>query len=96
MISGYLRASCDRQAGEGLGLDVQESAIRNWCAVRNFELVGIFRDEGLSGSRDPGERPGLSAALEAIESGEATALIVHKLDRLARSLTVQVAALAHV
>lgn len=95
-ILGYIRVSTDKQAEEGLGLEVQEEAIRSWCLSHQKELLSIHRDEGLSGSLDPGDRPGLAAALEAIESGEATALIVHKLDRLARSLTVQEAALAHV
>lgn len=95
-IIGYIRVSTDRQADEGFGLEVQEVVIRDWCSARGHELVGIHRDEGLSGSLDAGERPGLSAALETIESGEAEALVVHKLDRLARSLTVQEAALAHI
>ena len=95
-ILGYVRVSTDRQADEGLGLEVQENAIRSWCSARNFELVLLHRDEGLSGSLDFGDRPGLAAALSAIESGEADTLVVHKLDRLARSLTVQEAALAHV
>lgn len=95
-ILGYVRVSTDKQADEGLGLEVQEEAIRSWCSTYNFELLSIHRDEGLSGSLGPGDRPGLSAALEAIESGDAQALVVHKLDRLARSLTVQEAALAHV
>jgi DNA invertase Pin-like site-specific DNA recombinase len=95
-ILGYIRVSTDKQAEEGLGLEVQEEAIRSWCLSHQMELLSIHRDEGLSGSLDPGDRPGLAAALEAIESGEAAALIVHKLDRLARSLTVQEAALAHV
>ena len=61
-ILGYVRVSTDRQADEGLGLEVQEEAIRSWCSTRNFELLLIHRDEGLSGSLDPGDRPGLAAA----------------------------------
>ena len=98
-IVGYVRVSTDRQADEGLGLLVQESAIRLWCKERQFHLltpVDIYRDEGLSGALDHDARPGLAAALATIEAGEADALIVYKLDRLARSLTVQEAALAHV
>ncbi len=41
------------------------------------------------------DRPGLGAALVALESGEAEGLIVHRLDRLARELHVQKVALAH-
>jgi DNA invertase Pin-like site-specific DNA recombinase len=93
---GYIRVSTDFQADKGLGLDVQEEAIRAWCRQHDREVVAIYRDEGLSGALDASARPGLAAALEAIKAGEANALVVHKLDRLARSLTVQEAALAHV
>ncbi len=95
-LVGYTRVSTDRQADDGLGLDVQEQAIQTWCSQHQFTLlVPIYRDS-VSGTLDHGDRPGLSAALARVESGEAVGLIIHKLDRLARSLTVQEAALAHV
>jgi DNA invertase Pin-like site-specific DNA recombinase len=47
--------------------------------------VQVYEDAGLSGKSMSG-RHGLQAALEAIEAGEAEALVVSKLDRLSRSL----------
>ncbi len=94
-LIGYVRVSTDRQAEEGLGLDVQEGAIRAWCGAQGHALLVIHRDEGVSGTKDVEHRPGLANALAAVED-LAEGLVVHKLDRLARSLSVQEAVLAQV
>jgi DNA invertase Pin-like site-specific DNA recombinase len=53
-------------------------------------------DEGVSGSAGLDVRDGLLDALNAIEEGPASGLVVYKLDRLARSLTVQEGTLARI
>ena len=95
-VVGYIRVSTNGQAEEGLGLPVQERAVRKWAREHGHRLVAITRDEGISGTLDHTGRPGLAQALEVIASGRAEALVVPKVDRLARSLTVQEAVLAHV
>jgi DNA invertase Pin-like site-specific DNA recombinase len=42
-LVGYLRVSTDRQADEGLGLEVQEQAIREWAQAHGHELVALTR-----------------------------------------------------
>jgi hypothetical protein len=49
-VVGYVRVSTDRQADEGLGLEVQEQSIRRWAREHGHRIVGIVRDEGISGS----------------------------------------------
>ena len=49
----------------------------------------LSRDEGLSGTKDETQRPGLARALTLIQEGEADALCVDRLDRLARALHVK-------
>jgi DNA invertase Pin-like site-specific DNA recombinase len=56
--------------------------------------VVALRDAGVSGGLPVDERPGLAAALVEIEEGRADGLVVHRIDRLARELHVQEAALA--
>lgn len=93
----YLRVSTGLQAEEGFGLAVQEQAIRRWAAAReDFRLLPIRSDEGISGTKDAADRPGLTEALNLIAEGDADGLIIYKLDRLARLLTVQEAVLAQV
>jgi DNA invertase Pin-like site-specific DNA recombinase len=94
---GYIRVSTDRQADNGLGLEVQEQEIRRRVKANGLRLVAMIRDEGVSGTLDASERPGLALALRMIAGKEdirAEALIVARLDRLARSLTIQEAVLA--
>jgi DNA invertase Pin-like site-specific DNA recombinase len=59
-------------------------------------VLAILRDEGISGTTEATERPGLSEALEQLRDGGTKVLVIPSLDRLARSLTAQEAALAHV
>ena len=77
-VIAYLRVSTERQAKDGLGLEVQLDAVQK---VAGADVV-VYRDEGLSGDR--ADRPGLLAALEALSEGDV--LVVARLDRLARSV----------
>lgn len=95
-LVAYLRVSTRAQADEGFGLEVQAEAIEKWIAKHGHELVAVMRNEGVSGTREAVDHEGLSEALSAIESGAAEGLVVARLDRLARSLTVQEAVLATV
>jgi len=83
--TGYVRVSTGEQVASGAGLEAQRQAIRAEVARRNWILTGIFEDRGVSG-KSIRSRPGLSAALNSVESGEAFALVVSKLDRLSRSV----------
>jgi DNA invertase Pin-like site-specific DNA recombinase len=51
-------------------------------------------DEAVSGALGAADRPGLACALEAIATGQVDGVVVARLDRLARQLTVQEATLA--
>src|SRR5256885_1807368 len=95
-VAGYLRVSTDRQAERGLGLAVQGRAVRRWASDGGHKLVRLHRDEGVSGSSGVEYRHGLGNALAAIVEGKADALVVYRLDRLARALTVQEGILAQV
>ncbi|MCK5643237.1 MAG: recombinase family protein [Gammaproteobacteria bacterium] len=81
---GYVRVSTEEQAEEGVSLAAQEERIRAYAKLYGLELVYMFREEGVSASTL--ERPKLQEALRSLESGDAEALIVAKLDRLTRSL----------
>lgn len=72
----YLRASTDEQAASGLGLEAQLAAI----TAALGEPAAVYRDVGYSGSNP--RRPGLLAALEALQAGDV--LAVARRDRLAR------------
>lgn len=93
-LVAYVRVSTNAQAERGFGLPVQEKAIRAWCRANGHRLVAAHRDEGVSGSNGVEDREGLPLALEDVRDGRADGVVVARLDRLARSITVQEAALA--
>jgi DNA invertase Pin-like site-specific DNA recombinase len=84
-VVAYTRVSTAEQASSGAGLAAQRAAIAAEVERRGWELVGVEEDAGLSG-KSTECRPALARALAAVDSGEAEALVVAKLDRLSRSL----------
>lgn len=91
----YLRVSTEGQV-DAWGFDVQTFACQTYAEARGIEVVDWIRDEAVTGKSDAADRPGLLAALTLLREGEADLLLVARLDRLARHLTVQEAILAEV
>ena len=83
-VLGYVRVSTDEQSDSGAGLEAQRRAIAAECKRRGWKLVEVIEDAGFS-AKDL-KRPGIQAALQALESGDAKALVAAKLDRLSRSM----------
>jgi DNA invertase Pin-like site-specific DNA recombinase len=77
----YYRVSTDRQGKSGLGLDAQQQAVRDFLAGRG-ELLDAFTEIESGRKHD---RPQLAAALAAYKKHKA-ALLIAKLDRLARNV----------
>jgi len=80
----YSRVSTARQAESGLSLDDQASLTATAVERRGWSLVARYVDAGRSGT-SMARRPELAAALATLAAGDADALVVAKLDRLARS-----------
>ena len=80
---GYIRVSTAEQASSELGMEAQRTAITTACTQRGWLLEECFEDAGVSSVAR--HRPGLAAALAAVRAREADAIVVAKLDRLARS-----------
>src|SRR4051812_295508 len=83
-VIGYARVSTNEQAVSDGGLMAQRNAIEAECARRGWTVVRVIEDAGHS-ARDL-KRPGVAAALEMLQEGEAAGLVVSKLDRLSRSM----------
>ena len=81
----YVRVSSIRQAEEGLSLEAQERTLVAQAEADGY-LVEVIREEGRSG-KSIRNRPQLINALTRLNKGEASALYVTRLDRLARSLS---------
>jgi DNA invertase Pin-like site-specific DNA recombinase len=85
-IIGYLRVSTEEQANSHLGLDAQRSAILAEAERRGWTLADLTFIEDAGFTAKNLKRPGIRAALKALEAGDADVLVVAKLDRLTRSM----------
>jgi DNA invertase Pin-like site-specific DNA recombinase len=92
-LVAYVRVSSDGQL-DGLGLEVQEQAIRRWARRNAHRIVEVCADPAQSGTVPFADRPGLACALDALKHGRADGLVVLNLGRISRLLTDQEAALA--
>lgn len=80
----YARVSTQLQVNDGVSLDVQERQLQNAAQMAGYTDIELIREEGRSGKNISG-RPALTAALKSLDAGEAAALFVTRIDRLARS-----------
>lgn len=85
-VVGYARVSTHEQAERGFGLDLQRARLADYCIRERLDMVALHEDPGVSGTTPLAERPGLVEALTIVEAGEADALLVARLDRLARDV----------
>lgn len=83
-VVGYVRIS--KEEAGSMSLTAQEAAIRDWCSRNDHSLVGVYKDEGVSGGIRPADRPGAAEAIRKARSRTAEALVVTKLDRVSRDL----------
>ena len=82
-VIGYLRVSTEEQARSGLGLEAQRTRITEEAKHRQWSVRWVV-DDGYTAAHL--NRPGITAALSALRTGTADAVVVSKLDRLSRSL----------
>ena len=95
-VLAYIRVSTETQVNDGYGLDIPDHGV---CQDALAELEGlsaplIFSDEGVSGTKDQAERPGLDDLIVHCQDVPGCTVILPKLDRLARSLAIQETLLA--
>jgi DNA invertase Pin-like site-specific DNA recombinase len=84
----YLRVSGKSQV-DGDGFPRQLAAVKKYAAAHDLKIVNIFREEGVSGTKELENRPALQDLLLALYSNGVKTVIIEKLDRLARDLMVQ-------
>jgi DNA invertase Pin-like site-specific DNA recombinase len=88
--AGGLRAVCAlymrvSTKGHGQTTDTQALALREYAQRRGFEIVGEYRDEGISGSKD--SRPALDRLMKDARARKFDVVIVARFDRFARSVS---------
>lgn len=91
----YMRCSGLGQA-DGDTWDRQEAAIRKHAKAAGLVVADDdwFKDVGVSGTKEIGDRPGLAALLDRVENNCVKVVLVENATRLARDLMVQEVTLA--
>ena len=85
---GYLRVSGTGQV-EGDGFDRQREVISGFADQVGIVIPRFYEERGVSGTKGEADRPAFQEMLTAILSNGVRAVIVERLDRLAREYMVQ-------
>jgi DNA invertase Pin-like site-specific DNA recombinase len=83
-VVGYVRVSTDDQAREGVSLGAQQAKLEAYCVVKDWTLVEVIRDEGVSAKSL--KRPGLQRLLAMVRARHVDVVAIAKLDRLSRDV----------
>lgn len=78
----YARVSTTNH-GQDVGMQVRE--LRQFCEARGWEVVGEYRDEGISGGKE--KRPELDRLMADAHKRRFDVVAVWKFDRFARSVS---------
>lgn len=82
----YVRVSSEEQAKHGYSLDAQEEALKEFCKKHDHTILGIYRDEGISGRKPYTKRPAMVELLRDLEKIKPDMILFTKLDRWFRNI----------
>ena len=77
----YVRVSTDQQTIKNQERELQAVAERH-----GWQVVAVFKDQGISGAKGRDGRPGLDKLLQAVARKEVDMVAAWSVDRLGRSL----------
>ena len=80
---GYIRVSTMRQGERGVSLQEQRDAIERYATRHDLEVSRWFEERETAAKRG---RPVFNEMLRLLRAGEATGVMIHKIDRSARNM----------
>ena len=80
-VALYVRVSTDHQSVKNQQIELQAVAERH-----SWQVVTVFKDQGISGAKGRDQRPGLDKLLQAVARKEFDLVAAWSVDRLGRSL----------
>ena len=80
-VALYVRVSTDHQSVKNQEIELQVAAERH-----GWQVVSVYRDQGISGAKGRDKRPGLDKLLQAVARKEFDLVAAWSVDRLGRSL----------
>jgi len=82
----YIRVSSEEQTKHGYSLNAQEQALKDFCAKNDHVILGVYRDEGISGRKPYTKRPAMVQLLHDLERVHPDIILFTKLDRWFRNI----------
>lgn len=82
--AGYIRVSQERAAKNGYSLGAQEQEVRKFADYKGWDLVEVYREEGVSGYKK--DRPALDRLLADARAGRFSVVVFPSIDRAGRSV----------
>ena len=83
-VIGYVRVSSEIQVEKDNSVRNQTNSIKKYCESVGYELVGIYRDDGVSGLKN--SREGLNRMMVEVKNKKVDMVMVYSLSRLGRRL----------
>lgn len=80
---GYVRVSTNKQVLEGLSIEAQTSRIEAWALAHDYELIEVYKDEGLTGANLE-KRKGMLNAIDRLQKG--MAFVCYSISRVSRDV----------
>ena len=80
-VALYVRVTTDHQSVKNQEIELQAVAERH-----GWQVVSVYRDQGISGAKGRDKRPGLDKLLQAVARKEFDLVAAWSVDRLGRSL----------
>ena len=83
-VAIYVRVAT--AAEQSHALQAQEDACRKYAEAQGWTVADIYQDQGVSGMHTA--RPGFTRLLEDADAGLVDMVLVHRMDRVARTVGV--------
>lgn len=94
-VYGYIRVSTEGQVKQGYSLAEQRAEIEKYCSSKSYNLIEVFKDEGISGAKANEdemsiERDSLLDMLASLKENKIQYVVVLSTNHLWRSDLVKV------
>jgi len=84
-VLGYIRVSTKLQSEKGNSLKLQQSKIKDYCKLNDYNLIEIYEDRGISGMSIE-KRDGYKEMIEYLTNNQIDGIVVWSLSRLGRRM----------
>ena len=85
-VALYVRVSTQEQKLNGLSIDSQIDALKEYCKENKYIIQGIYNDAGISARKSYKKRPALQRMIYACQTKQVDLVLFTKLDRFFRSV----------